>query len=825
MHKKATSQSGILNPRTLGAVTLCSVGVLLGMISLAASSPSRMLGASATAAGRASSIHPVPESPSDNAAVPQVKMPLRPAVAGWSIIDSPNGMAPQTLSSVACTSASDCWAVGDYNNGSNSQTLIEHWNGTAWSIVSSPNSSPMQDNYLDAVTCASASDCWAVGGYYTSTNLQTLIEHWNGGSWSIVPSANTSPTQDNYLNGVTCKSASDCWAVGFYYDNSSQTLIEHWNGTSWTIVSSPNTSTTQSNNLLAVTCVSPSDCWAAGNFYDSAFNFAHTLIEHWNGTSWSIVASADAVPDFDYLNGITCVSATDCWAVGIYFTATGASKTLTEHWNGTSWSLIASPNASTTEPNELDDVTCVSGSDCWAVGYYGGNDLIEKELIEHWNGTSWTIVSAPAANATDENFLYGVRCISASDCWAVGNTDGTLIEHWNGTAWAIVTSPNIDATQNYLYDVTCTSPSDCWAVGYYTNDNKFYETLIEHWNGTSWSIVDSPNAAAIVSVLNAVTCASASDCWGVGYYYDGTNSQTLIEHWDGITWSIVTSPNTSTIQDNSLSDVTCASVSNCWAVGSYVNDSFHDQTLIEHWNGTSWSIVTSPNSSATEFNELTGVSCTSPANCWAVGTIIPAGASKALIEHWDGASWSIVPSPSTGTLQSNYLNGITCSRKAECWAVGYYYSDNAGNYQTLIEHVNGSSWSIVPSPNTGPTENYLNGVTCATASDCWTVGYYYNNVNSQTLIEHWNGTFWSIVTSPNTSGTQDNFLNNVTCTSASECWSVGYAGIGGVGSTLIEKYMADPTPTPTPRPSVTPKPAPIPGVTPTPSPRPSSTPK
>src|SRR2546423_919504 len=113
--------------------------------------------------------------------------------------------------------ASDCWASGPY--GVPNQTLIEHWNGTSWSIVASANFNPLPKNFPQAVTCASTSDCWMVG-YYTASAYQTLIEHWDGTAWSIVASPNTSATKYNQLYGVTCTSASDCWAVGDYYNAS-----------------------------------------------------------------------------------------------------------------------------------------------------------------------------------------------------------------------------------------------------------------------------------------------------------------------------------------------------------------------------------------------------------------------------------------------------------------------------------------------------------------------------------------------------------------------------------------------------------------------------
>src|SRR5262249_14807472 len=148
----------------------------------------------------------------------------------------------------------------------------------------------------------------------------------------------------------------------------------------------------------------------------------------------------------------------------------------------------------------------------------------------------------------------------------------TLIEHWDGATWSVVNSPNRTAIQNFLTGVACVSASDCWAVGAYRNGSMsqaVFETLIEHWDGTSWSIIQSPNAnAAKDNRLFGVTCASTTDCWSVGQYRDSTDSsqplQTLIEHWDGTSWSIVTSPNDVA---SLLSGVACTSASDCWAIG------------------------------------------------------------------------------------------------------------------------------------------------------------------------------------------------------------------------------------------------------------------
>src|SRR5438552_2830988 len=167
-----------------------------------------------------------------------------------------------------------------------------------------------------------------------------------------------------------------------------------------------------------------------------------------------------------------------------------------------------------------------------------------------------------------------------------------------GSAGVLLAALSFAANANFVCGVPATSASDGWAAGC---------TPIEHWNGTTWSIVTSPNTGG----LSGVTCTSPSDCWAVGSYRNGFYNQTLIEHWNGTAWSIVTSPNTSTTQSNGLSGVTCTSASNCWAVGSYYNLSIiktqPHHTLTERCTGTALSIVTSPTTTTTDYNQLIDV--------------------------------------------------------------------------------------------------------------------------------------------------------------------------------------------------------------------------
>ena len=382
--------------------------------------------------------------------------PMAAATGAWSIVASPNlGDPPQNqLAAVACVSASDCWAVGRHFAGGPEQPLIERWNGMSWAVVASPNvgttpPSPLTGAFT-GLACVSASDCSAVGYYFTATSIQSLVVHWDGTSWAIVSSPNTSPTEFNVLNDVTCLSASDCWAVGYYSHGIA--LIQHWNGSSWSIVT--NGVPELGNVLYDVTCASPSDCWAVGTSSTSLIlGTGQSLIEQWDGTSWSVVTSPPIVgASNSFLNGVTCVSASDCWAVGNSTSVGGTTgrRTLVEHWDGTSWSIVSSPNTDTTQNNSLFGVTCVSGSDCWAVGNYDNRGRAQT-LIQRWDANSWEIVSSPNTSTMKQNLLVDVTCASASDCWAVGNDlDGSVSRTLTMRYTAgLPTSPSVVSRQTH----------------------------------------------------------------------------------------------------------------------------------------------------------------------------------------------------------------------------------------------------------------------------------------------------------------------------------------------------------------------------------------
>jgi hypothetical protein len=357
-------------------------------------------------------------------------------------------------------------------------------------------------------------------------------------------------------------------------------------------------------------------------------------------------------------------------------------------------SPVLTPNPSA-KSNLLRDVIARSAKQAWAVGTYRNNVTKASDtLILNWDGTSWSKVKSPNPSAT-ANELSGVSAVTSTDAWAVGyyandanGAQDTLILHWNGTSWSQIPSPNPSATYNTLNGVSADSATDAWAVG--TSDTSVgQDALILHWDGTSWSQVTSPNASLTSGALFGVSADTSTDAWAVGFYSQG-NLRTLILHWDGTNWSQVASPNQGT-RRNELSSVSAGSSTDAWAVGEYRNITTRAfDTMILHWDGTQWLKAKSPNPSPT-YNILSCVSIIGPRNGWAVGVYVNAKpAGRTLILHWDGKGWSKVKSPNPSA-KSNELIGVSARSAEDAWAVGDF--KNHTTIDSLVLHWNGTSWS------------------------------------------------------------------------------------------------------------------------------------
>ncbi|HEX9357779.1 MAG TPA: hypothetical protein VF933_28680, partial [Streptosporangiaceae bacterium] len=298
-------------------------------------------------------------------------------------------------------------------------------------------------------------------------------------------------------------------------------------------------------------------------------------------------------------------------------------------------------------------------------------------------------------------------------------------------------------------------------------------------SGAGWSITPSPNPRVPTGQLFWESCTGATSCMAVGTYVKASGvGVTLAQRWNGSTWRIQPTPNPRGAAVSSLSGVSCTAPSACTAVGASITRAGESQPLAERWDGTRWTIQPTP-SPAQGGGFLNGVACTSPSACTAVGN----SNAGTLAERWDGTAWRIQPTPNPKQ-GGSVLSGVACTSASSCTAVGGSNAFTPGA-RTLAERWNGTSWSIQPTPNPAQGGGFLASVACPTSSGCTAVGAS----NAGTLAEGWNGTSWSIQPTPTPAGAQFAFLNSVSCASSSACTAAGtYFNSSGTPQTLAEHW-------------------------------------
>jgi hypothetical protein len=326
----------------------------------------------------------------------------------WTIKSTPNpNPSTSGLRGISCVSASACIAVG-FSNGLEvpepaELTLVEVWDGTAWTVQNSPNQSSgeLSANALNAISCTSSVACTAVGFSREGSGTEvTLAEKWNGTSWTIQATPNPVGATYSRLQGVSCSSASACTAVGF---SSAGVLAETWNGSAWTLQTTPNPG--GSSELAAVSCTSGRACVAVGS------SVGETLAERWDGSNWTLQTTPNPSGD-DVLLGVSCSSDTACTAVGQSFGSVGLTP-LAQRWDGTNWTVQTTPNPT----GGFFAVSCASATTCVATG---ATTMTDALLAEGWDGSIWSAQAPPAPDASHASQLYGVSCATPTACTAVG---------------------------------------------------------------------------------------------------------------------------------------------------------------------------------------------------------------------------------------------------------------------------------------------------------------------------------------------------------------------------------------------------------------------
>jgi hypothetical protein len=399
-----------------------------------------------------------------------------------------------------------------------------------WSIVNSAPTDPTDGVILMGSTCTSSWNCWSVGGDFTDLNNGqpgALFEHWDGSSWSVQSNGQPAGLQASLVWGVSCVTASDCWAVGGQQANGDtggpESLTEHWNGSTWSDTGAPN----PEGYLFSVSCTTTSDCWAVGSDTDDNGNPTNGVIDHWDGSTWTVAQTQPSGQTYDQFNSVTCTDASNCWAVGFAgpnqvqngFLPNVApnvpdANAFIEHWDGTSWTISAAPFEADPLGTYLGGVTCTSSTNCLAVGTtLDANGDPSTSLVDRWDGSEWTTVPS-ADSTTGSDILSDITCLDASECWAVG-ADGVQSGQ---SQQALQSQPPAQATPQLVWSRL--RPSGHEVPRGLGGGNQSPTALIESWNGSTWSVDPTPSVTAM-SYLNGVACVRGSGCFADGFAVSG----------------------------------------------------------------------------------------------------------------------------------------------------------------------------------------------------------------------------------------------------------------------------------------------------------------
>jgi hypothetical protein len=350
------------------------------------------------------------------------------------------------------------------------------------------------------------------------------------------------------------------------------------------------------HQLVSISCANSTFCVGVGD-YQGLFNgqfLGGTLAEAWSGSSWGQLDTPNPVmPGFNVgfqssFSAVSCTSSTFCVAVG-NSSVGELVYTLAEVWNGSIWSIQATPDP--VDPSELSGVSCTSPTFCMAIG----TDARSQPLAEEWDGNTWTQMTVPVPEGTTNTDPINVDCVTETFCVAVGTSSESgsvksfnLIDEFNGISWSSVDAPEpVHIPQPALTDVSCASVTSCVAIG-----SGFADVL----DGTTWSIepVPSPSGAE-QSALGGVSCISATFCTAVGSYeVKARHWVAQATTWDGASWSPQGTATLTDTKTSGLADVACFSSSSCLAVGSHTVKKQTDSALVEQEVGDAWTLQVSP---------------------------------------------------------------------------------------------------------------------------------------------------------------------------------------------------------------------------------------
>jgi hypothetical protein len=684
---------------------------------------------------------------------------LSAAPTSWAIQTVPLSVEESaTINGVSCTSSASCLSVGSYTNPAGLvMDVYGSFTGGHWSYDQETTPQASIENVpdgsgLNAISCATK-DCLAVGwlGYASNTPTWANAFKWNGSTWVAESGAQQGgATTPSDLLAASCVTNSYCVSVGSTVpaDKPLQPLVELLKGTTWSVESTPAQSSTSS--FSGISCASSAQCMAVGKVGDDP------LTERWNGSTWSVLKTPEPVGSSQgSLQSVSCPSSSRCIAVGGYDTS-GGGGSFADVWNGTAWKLDSVENPEEASSAQLTSISCVSTVSCSAVGNYVSSEA-NGSFGASWQGSSWTLQSIPQPGGGIVPTLQSDSCVrggSSSKCVAVGDVaqsgvDNALVDDLSGKVWKSEATPEISIPIVSLNGASCSSTSECEAVGDDANSEQgLAQGIATVFDGTSWTLQQTPEPYfqgwyPLASALDGVSCA----------------------------------PETTSC--------VAAGLGSTLAGGG--ETPYQPVPWVEQWSGAEpWS------GGALETDRTGGLpasSCYAENDCVAVGWI--SDETPAAVYSLSSGTWTeqtpAVPSGST----TNTFDGVSCLSKSFCIAVGSYV-DSSSDTDALAEKWNGKAWSLLTLPETaGMTSSTLSGISCATKDSCLAVGSYTTSGGTTPLAYTFNGTTFKIDAPATPAGATAANLSSVSCSSAGDCLAAGsYATSSATSTALLEAWNA-----------------------------------
>ncbi|HEV2791333.1 MAG TPA: hypothetical protein VGV69_08570, partial [Solirubrobacterales bacterium] len=658
--------------------------------------------------------------------------------AAQSAAPGPSGAIRSSLFGVSCTSTSSCWAVGNFHNATEGgrKNFGTRWNGSSWAPAALPAPEAAVGAFSEAVSCGSASDCVAVGGWIDSEGVEKpLAVRWNGTTWSQITPTAPSGALETTLNDVSCASATKCAAVGGYADaeGALHPLAYSWDGKAWSSISVSALSGGYQDEFTTVSC-STGSCFGLGRYIDAAgrpIAFATKpatteSMSAWTSVSLPVPAEAQGLG----IQTVDCASASRCLAVGDRDNGAGRTPWAAS-WNGGTWtSSPISFDAAKGAARALA-VDCVSSSSCALVGYASSATWSRRENLFaqlSWPSPGEAIGVEDSVGAASSGSMSAASCtqVGGYTCIGVGNISGPLVSHSYGSSisgwalgengWKEIAQPTgiADASGSpAVADVDCYSASACTAVG-----GSSTAPQISRWNGSAWSKQTATAPAESTSqAIQGVSCPTSGSCVAAGYFVKAGVEHPLAYRWKEGTWS-TEALDLLNLSNKRLKDVSCASASSCVAVGY---SALTAAGVIYEWNGTAWASKTVPSIAGSSSSDLVGVSCTAGNQCTAVGTYKDTGTSKehGLVLRWNGTAW--VQQDDSEAAETKSYSAVSCYSRVGCVATAAAYGEDP----SVVLAWNGSEWSeeetYVGSSGSTPDVSFKD-VSCASAFDCVVVG-------------------------------------------------------------------------------------------------------